>query len=123
MTAVDEKHVGIASGVNNAVSRVGGLLSIAVLGLVLNSVFNHSLNRKMDSLSLSPALRAQLNSQRQKLAAAETFDPGGRQAIQESFIAGYRVVVRIAAILGLASSLTAAILIQGVPKKLRKYTR
>jgi EmrB/QacA subfamily drug resistance transporter len=120
MTAVDEKHVGIASGVNNAVSRVGGLLSIAVLGLVLNSVFNHSLNRKMDSLSLSPAIRAQLNSQRQKLAAAETFDPGGRQAIQESFIAGYRVVVRIAAVLGLASSLTAAILIQGEAKKAAK---
>jgi EmrB/QacA subfamily drug resistance transporter len=117
MTAVDEKHVGIASGVNNAVSRVAGLLSIAVLGLALSSVFNHSLDRKMDSLSLSRAVRIQLNSQRPKLAAAETSDSGGRQAIQESFIAGYRVVVWIAAILGLASSLTASILIQSAPKE------
>ncbi len=34
LAAADDRHAGIASGVNNAVSRVGGLLAVAVLPLI-----------------------------------------------------------------------------------------
>jgi predicted MFS family arabinose efflux permease len=33
MRSVDERHSGIASGINNAVSRIAGLFVIAVLGI------------------------------------------------------------------------------------------
>ena len=44
MGAVPEGHTGVASGVNNAVARIAGLLAIALLGLLLSAVFVHALN-------------------------------------------------------------------------------
>lgn len=39
LDSVEERHVGIASGVNNGVSRVAGLFSIAVLGAIVSARF------------------------------------------------------------------------------------
>jgi len=42
LDSVEERRVGIASGVNNGVSRVAGLLAIAVLGAVISAHFDAS---------------------------------------------------------------------------------
>jgi EmrB/QacA subfamily drug resistance transporter len=40
MAAVETQHAGVASGVNNAVARIAGLLGIAVFGLLLRGTFD-----------------------------------------------------------------------------------
>jgi len=111
MNSVDQQHAGVASGINNAVSRIAALLAVAVFGAILNGIFQSDLTRKLDALSVPSTVRAQIEGQRSKLAAIETKDVLGRQAIEGSFIAGYRAIAWSAAALAVASSLSALALV------------
>jgi MFS family permease len=111
MNSVSRSHAGIASGINNAVSRVAGLLAIAVLGFVLIAIFNRDLDQRLNRLSFPSEVRQQIDSQRSRLAAIQTPNSEARKAIAESFVAGYRNLLWIAVALSVAGSLSAAFLI------------
>ena len=51
---VDERHAGVASGVNNAIARVAGLVAIAVIGAVVSSAFASSVDDQLAGRRLSP---------------------------------------------------------------------
>ena len=107
MESLPTSEAGVASGVNNAVSRIAGLLAIAVFGLVLSAGFNHALDRSLPQLDLSPAARQDVDRQRPRLAGAETTDPRIRNAIDQAFVSGYRDVIWISVALALLSALSA----------------
>ena len=111
MNAVEQSNAGAASGINNAISRIARLLAVAVFGALLSGVFQTVLERRLDSLSVPSPVRTQIEAQRSRLAAAQTRDSRGREAIEEAFIAGYRMVLWVAVGMALASSLSAAVLI------------
>src|SRR6266481_26702 len=122
MGAVEQRHAGIASGINNAVSRTAGLLAIAVFGIVVLSVFTSSLESHLATLHLSPGVQQAIEAQRTRLAGITIpTSVGGeaqaalKRAIDESFVSAFRLVSLISAALALASALSAWLLVEGKP--------
>jgi EmrB/QacA subfamily drug resistance transporter len=69
--AVEPGHSGVASGVNNAVARVAGLLAIAALGAVVASSFSSRLDQDVAGRHLSPqAMRAVVNDRTRALVTS-----------------------------------------------------
>lgn len=112
MSAVPQTRVGVGSGINNAVSRVASLMAVAVLGLVLSTTFNRTLDSRLDAMRLQGAARAAVDAQREKLAAIDSSNPEIRAAVAAAFLSGYRVVQLTAVALAMLGALTSALLIQ-----------
>lgn len=112
MNAVAAGRSGIASGVNNATSRVAGVFAIAVFGAILSAGFNSELDRQFSEHGVTPQVRADIDAQRRSLGAARTGDAAGQEAIRTAFVHGYRNVLSICVLLAVASSASAAIFIR-----------
>jgi hypothetical protein len=112
MGAVETAHSGVASGINNTVSRVAGLLAIAVFGVLLSRRFDAEVKPRLDHLGLPAVVRAQIDKELPKMAGSDLkflgVDSGERAAVKESideaFVSGFRLVVLVAAILALAAA-------------------
>jgi len=120
MNSVDQDRVGTASGINNAVARVAGVLAIAVLGVVMVKAFGYRLNHSLVQVSLPPGMLHKLQSDEIRLAGLQVpavLDPSTRAAIKEmigdAFVFGFRIVMFIVA--GL-SVISAAIAWRMIPK-------
>jgi predicted MFS family arabinose efflux permease len=118
MNSVDRDRVGTASGINNAVARVAGVLAIAVLGIVMVNAFVSRLNHRLTQLSLPPGVQRALQAEEIKLAGLEVpagLNPSTKAAIKESigeaFVFGFRIVMLICAGFSLASAAVAWLMI------------
>jgi EmrB/QacA subfamily drug resistance transporter len=122
MNSVNQDRSGAASGINNAVARVAGVLAIAVLGIVMVQAFGSRLNRSLARFSLPPATLHDLQTNEIKLAGLQVpgeLDPATKNAVNESiekaFVFGFRIVMLICTALSAASSVIAWLMI---PKEL-----
>lgn len=96
----DESNAGIASGVNNAIARVAGLLAIAAIGAVISGQFASSVDQHLAGRSLSPAARgAVAQAKRQTLARVDPARAGRpvAHAVQSASVHAFHVGVGIAA--------------------------
>jgi MFS family permease len=114
MSSVDPNHAGAASGINNAVARVAGVLAIAILGIVMVKAFGAYLDQSLAKLSLPPDVVENIRSKEIELAGLEL--PQGldanaiqelRRAISSAFISGFRLVQFFCAGLSIASAIVA----------------
>jgi len=121
MSAVPRQQAGTASGINNAVARTAGLIAIAIFGVIVTTVFNRELTSQLDAIpNLSPATRQAVEAQRLDLAAARPPEGTPPQtaaaiddAIDSSFITGFRVAMVIGAAMALLGAAGAWWLVEG----------
>jgi hypothetical protein len=105
LNSVEERHAGVASGINNAVARVAGLLAIAALGAVISAQFASSLDDRVANGSLGvEAAKVVDDAKAQPLAGGDTSNvaTGQRDALEDDIAASAESAFHLGAALGAA---------------------
>jgi EmrB/QacA subfamily drug resistance transporter len=127
LDSVEERHVGVASGINNAVSRMAGLLAIAVIGAAVAGHFATVLDDEIGDTPLSRAAQREVDDAR-AAALAGTDVPRGvpkaeqdriEPAVDDASVAGFHLGMGIGGGLMIAGGLVSAVGIQD-PRRRRK---
>ena len=113
MGAVDPRHSGVASGVNNAVARVAGLVAIAVFGVMLARTFEAQVRPRLEALALPRSAGSDLDRELPKMTGADVSQLSSvapaqrmlvRTIIDEGFVFAFRLVMIGTAALALAAA-------------------
>jgi hypothetical protein len=123
MGAVSERHAGVASGINNAVSRTPVPLAVAIFGVLMLTGFRSDLTKRLRTMAVSSEVRAELVAQSGDLVSLKIpYDVSIeteaviRQAVRESFVAGFRRAALAASGLAAAGAIASWLLIAGRPR-------
>jgi EmrB/QacA subfamily drug resistance transporter len=127
MSSVERDRVGTASGINNAVARVAGVLAVAILGVVMVRAFSYGLQHSLTNTGLAPNVLRDIQSNAVELGGLEvpaSLDASKhaivRLAVVRAFVFGFRVVMLICA--GLAA-ISTGIALRMIPARLEEYPR
>ncbi len=124
MACVDDSKSGIASGINNSVTRISGTFINAILGALAIFLFANYVESDVSSLSLSTEIQNEIMLEASQLGesvAPSSIQPGLQDKINQifdrGFIKTYQWIGRLSAILAFLSSLIAFFMVEG--KKVR----
>ena len=102
----DEHNAGLASGINNAIARVAGLIGVAALGAVVAAQFSSSIQSRLDTAHLSPRAEAAVTAAKRRTLAridAHGLPPAERARLQRASegasVSAFRTGMGIAAVL------------------------
>jgi hypothetical protein len=121
--SVAPEHSGVASGVNNMVSRVAGLLAIAALGAVITGSFQTRLQQDVNRQNLGPPAHALVQGARTKplvidtSAVPATQRPTARGDLVDASVHAFRLGMVISAVLAVLGGLIAALGIENPRRK------
>jgi EmrB/QacA subfamily drug resistance transporter len=128
LDSVDEHRVGIASGVNNGVSRVAGLLAIAVLGAVISAHFGTALDSNLGSEPLSSqGANIVTDAKAQPLAVPNTEDLPPAEADRvasasaDASTSAFHLGVLIAGLLMILGGIAAGLGVENPRRKVSTY--
>jgi EmrB/QacA subfamily drug resistance transporter len=118
MSSADQEHAGAASGTNNAVARIAGVLAVALVGIAMFKLFSISLNRSLTGPIIPPGIIQYVRANAIKLAGLQlpstldsTIAALVRNSISQAFVFGFRILMLACAGLSLASAGVAALTI------------
>jgi EmrB/QacA subfamily drug resistance transporter len=113
--SVEQGHSGLASGVNNAVARMAGLIGIAALGAVVSGSFASRLDHDLAARSLSPQTRSVAEGDRTSPLVIDVARLHGseqtvvRAALVDSSVHSFRIGMGIGAGLAILGGVVALV--------------
>ncbi|RFS21797.1 MFS transporter [Chitinophaga silvatica] len=124
MGSLPDHLSGIASGTNNAISRIAGVFAVAIFGALVSLFFINTLMQQLHVLNLDTTAYNEIMAQAANLGNAKVPDniPASEHAAivtsyHKSFINAYQKIMLLAGILGYAGGLTGFIFIRRTQEK------
>ncbi len=119
MNSVGDQYSGVASGVNNALSRIAAVFANAVFGALAVLLFSAYLQQKLDTTHLSPVQKKAITARAADLGNARPL-PGtpaaNKTAVADMYRAGfinsYQHIMQCAAVLAFTAALTGLIFVK-----------
>jgi EmrB/QacA subfamily drug resistance transporter len=116
-------HSGIASGVNNAVARVAGLLAVAVVGAVCAAQFVNTIDTKLPVSAMSPQTQRAITVMKKRTLVTNASEAAAperdrvHRALQDASVKAFHLGIGIAGLLAIAGGLVSLAGLEGAHRR------